>query len=399
MGFRFTSQPFPGAEQVGVILRDVLRDVAYDSAWFATAWGKRSGLSRLASAIEEFRSRGGRAEAILGVDEGGATIEGLELALELFDAAYVFHDPGSRTYHPKIYVVQNDTRAHALVGSGNLTRGGLFTNFEAGVAADLLLAQKPDADFLRDVRAYYDALLALRTYCKPLTRRLIKDLEADPRLVVVSERQANRRRSRQRQQGASEIFGRQAVPDLLGAPPPEIAPVPHEDDDDDALVVVVGPSSTPSSDGRSFANPVARWWKKMSPSDAHRKPATSHERNFVTLTQARRGIDHKTWFRDDLFGDHVAWANEPMRSGNIKEVAVVPFDVYMDGDHLGTYNLTVDHAENRVANQNNAPTYLNWSSLLPVILATDFRDWWLELSRLSDGTFRLQLFREEPSAA
>src|SRR4051794_39861743 len=131
MGFRFIGQPFPSSRQVGAVVGDALCDGDFDRAWFAVAWGKRSGLSRLTSAIGEFKRGGGRAEAVLGVDEGGATKEGLQLALELFDSAYVFHDPGPRTFHPKIYVVRGDARAVAVVGSGNLTCGGLFTNFEA----------------------------------------------------------------------------------------------------------------------------------------------------------------------------------------------------------------------------------------------------------------------------
>lgn len=395
MGFRFIGQPFPGAEQVGVLLRDVLADEAYDSAWFATAWGKRSGLSRLVQAIEALKERGGQAEAIIGVDEGGATVEGLELALELFDTAYVFHDPGPRTYHPKIYVVEGGEKARAIVGSGNLTRGGLFTNFEAGVSADLDKTSDADSDFLASVRAYYERVRDLAPFCKELTEQLIEDLQADPRVVVVSEQQANRQRARRRARGASSVFGQEAVPDLLGAPPPEVAAVPREEEDDDDLVTAG--AEEPGTTTPATARPVARWWKQMTASDAHRKPPTSHQRNYVALSQAGRGIDHKIWFRDEFFDGHVAWAIEPMRTGNVKEVAVVPFDVQIGDDHLGVYNITVDHAENRIANQNNAPTYLNWSSLLSTIQASDYRGWWLELARMSDGTFSLRITPDEPS--
>ena len=130
MPFRFVGQPFPDDEQLGTILSDALLAGAYDHAWIATAWTKQSGLSRIAKDIERFRAGGGFIEGIVGVDEGGATTEGLRLAIQLFDKAYVFHDPGTRTFHPKIYAVQNDTHAVVVVGSGNLTRGGLYTNYE-----------------------------------------------------------------------------------------------------------------------------------------------------------------------------------------------------------------------------------------------------------------------------
>src|SRR4051794_19699736 len=104
MEVSFIGQPFPDAEQLGACISQALNAGDRDAAWIVTAWGKRSGLSRIADDLEAFRARGGRADIILGVDEGGATREGLELALDLFDSVLVFHDPGTRTFHPKVYV-------------------------------------------------------------------------------------------------------------------------------------------------------------------------------------------------------------------------------------------------------------------------------------------------------
>ncbi len=393
MGFRFISQPFPGAEQVGALLRDALRDGAHDSAWFATAWGKRSGLSRLVSAIEALKARGGRAEAILGVDEDGATIEGLELALALFDAAFVFHDPGERTFHPKLYVVQGAARARAIVGSGNLTAGGLFTNFEAGVAADLDLAADDDARFLASVRTFYDQLRGVHGCCLPLTEQLIADLQADPRIGVGSEKRGSRARPRGRARGPSSVFGAAAIAGLLQAPAPDAhgATAGHDDDAPDPIPVE-RPDAAPEP-----ADSVVRWWKRMSDSDAYRKQ-TGNPRNSVVLGQGRQRVDTKVWFREEFFGDHVTWAAQTMSSGNVKEETIVPFDVWIAGRHRGVHNLKVDHAENRIAHQNNPPTYLNWSSLLPEIKAGDYRKWWLELARLDIGRFKLMITRDEPSA-
>lgn len=77
----------------------------------AVAWMKRSGLSRLQQHLTSFRQQGGSAVAIIGIDEGGATRQGLELALEMFDSVYVFHDPASRTFHPKVYVASSSSSA------------------------------------------------------------------------------------------------------------------------------------------------------------------------------------------------------------------------------------------------------------------------------------------------
>src|SRR4051794_1465454 len=47
----------------------------------AVAWGKRSGLTRVAPYFEAIRSAGGTVDLILGISEGGATRQGLEMAL------------------------------------------------------------------------------------------------------------------------------------------------------------------------------------------------------------------------------------------------------------------------------------------------------------------------------
>ncbi len=128
----FLGQPFDSADQIGGILAAALGEDERTAMWAAAAWGKQSGLSRIAGVLTRFRERGGDAEVILGVDEGGASKEGLDLALQLFDRAYVFHDPGARTFHPKFYVVEGSVAVTAIVGSGNLTRGGLYTNYAGG---------------------------------------------------------------------------------------------------------------------------------------------------------------------------------------------------------------------------------------------------------------------------
>ena len=398
--FRFIGQPFPEHDQIGLLIGAALRDETSTKAWFATAWAKRSGLGRLATDLTQFRARGGHAEVLVGVDEGGATIEGLQMAIDLFDEAHVFHDPGGRTFHPKIYVVEGPVQATAIVGSGNLTRGGLFTNYEGAVVADLDLSVDEDARYLSEIHAYYDRLRAADKACKPLTVGLIEDLKKDSKIVVTAEAR-QKRGGRGRDSGKSELFGKTAVQGLLSAPSLPAAGAPEADDDagDDfgtgALAVPVG-VALGSTGGGQETQPELRWWKKLTISDAHRKPPPSHQRNYVALTKAHFDIDWRRWFRDELLGA-LGWSTERMRSGKTKEVTVARFEVYVDGKHLGHKNLRFDHAPHRIADQNNAPTYLNWSSMLMVIESRDFTGWWLELASLGDGTYRLQLLRDEPS--
>ena len=129
-----------------------------------------------------------------------------------------------------------------------------------------------------------------------------------------------------------------------------------------------------------------------------RKPATSHQRNYVILGKAGHPIDQKTFFRDRFFRN-ATWKTMPMHTGNVKEEAIIPFEVVVRGQSIGSYPIRVDHAPNRIANQNNSPTYLNWSSLLDEITRTNYTNYYLLLERLSSGAFRLSLTPTQPQPA
>src|SRR5437764_9688506 len=85
----FLAQPFAD----GSDLRDFLAAAAGDDNLAnldaVVAWAKRSGLSRLREELEVIRSRPGQTRLIVGIDEGGATRQGLVLARELFDSVHV----------------------------------------------------------------------------------------------------------------------------------------------------------------------------------------------------------------------------------------------------------------------------------------------------------------------
>jgi hypothetical protein len=160
---------------------------------------------------------------------------------------------------------------------------------------------------------------------------------------------------------------------------------------------VPGSVSTPSpTTPPVLATPSLRWWKRLTISDVMRKPASSHQRNHVILGQAGHPIDQKTWFRDTFFSS-VNWQPERMRTGNIKEVVNIPLEVFVNEDSQGRFSIRFDHAPNRIANQNNAPTWLQWSGLTNLIRSQNFTDWYLVLERFAPDTYRLRLSQTEPT--
>lgn len=397
MPLRFLGQPFSEEAQIGRVLRDALSDDRLTSLWVATAWAKRSGLSRIRSAVTEFGERGGASQVVVGIDEGGATREGLELCLELFEESFVYHDPGTRTFHPKLYAVEGADRATIVIGSGNLTLGGLYTNYEAALVLEAARENGDEWQVRNDARAYFDRLLAGGDAIRLLDADLIDELETEG--WVTSEARQNARRSAESRQRRERqpLFG-SAVTGLAGAPAAELPALPDEEEDEDSVLLppaaaaatpVAHPAPAPASP--RAATVLASWDKVMSPADAqHPERPQTKRTGRLGLGQAGHDIDHRTWFRSVLFGA-ATWAWTTDRNGNDIEIATIPFDVIIAGVSYGAVNLKLDHAEHRESTRGSVLTILHWGELAPVLRATNYTHHTVTLSHMSDGSYRLEV--------
>jgi len=150
MKVEYISQPFPPEEKwLGYQLRSLLTGEhgQFDRFIATVAFIKLSGVSRISSALETFRRSGGEVVIAAGIDHGGTSKQGLRSLRAVADRIFVYHDiaPQHRTFHPKTYIFeQNRKRAVVILGSGNMTAGGLFTNYEAHVRIELDLSDNAD---------------------------------------------------------------------------------------------------------------------------------------------------------------------------------------------------------------------------------------------------------------
>jgi HKD family nuclease len=386
---RLLLQPTSEDERIGVALRDIPNNAT--AMWVLVAWAQQSGLDHVAAVAEQIQTRGGRAEAILGVDQGIATYEGLAAALDIFDDIYLFHD-GARSFHPKVYVVESDAQTVAVVGSGNLTQGGLFTNFEAATVLTLDRQRLDDNATRERLRNYFEAFTGPGAPCRRLDLQLIMELRDAGAITTAAERTRTERQKRERTVPVlRRIFG----DGMEGFPRAPRVPRRRTQPPAPPVQPPAQPAAPPT---QAAPVVVASWWKKLTISDAMRKPPPSHQRNYVILGKARHPIDQKTFFKRHFFAG-VNWAQQPMRTGRVKELAVVPFEVTLEGAPLGKFGFRIDHNEERIANQNNSPTWLNWSSFTDQVRRHNLTDRYLLLERLSDGTFRMSITRSEPGPA
>jgi hypothetical protein len=74
-------QPFEDDLSLYKVLELALADARFSSLTVVVAWAKESGLRRIRPLLSGFRNGGGTARIILGIDAGGASVEGLRNAI------------------------------------------------------------------------------------------------------------------------------------------------------------------------------------------------------------------------------------------------------------------------------------------------------------------------------
>ena len=152
----FVHQPSPSNR-----LGDYLKD-NFSRSWThfraAVAFVKRSGTRHIESALAAF-ARIGHVEIIVGIDHHGTSSEGLRGLLKAVSPkgrVIVFHNLLPFTFHPKVYLFKDSTAAEVIIGSGNLTEGGLFTNYEAALRVRLDLKDPGKAAVLHSIEQVLD---------------------------------------------------------------------------------------------------------------------------------------------------------------------------------------------------------------------------------------------------
>ena len=180
----------PHRDRLGDLLNHRLQDRVWTTFRAAVAFVKRSGVDRIAASLGAFARRG-HVRMTLGIDVHGTSVEGLESLLNCLGGQgeiRVFHNEHGPTFHPKMYVFSNDRNAEVIIGSGNLTQGGLYENYEASIALTLDLTDGDDHALFTSLEAILDAYtdLAPRTAVE-LTHETLERLRADRYIVPEAE--------------------------------------------------------------------------------------------------------------------------------------------------------------------------------------------------------------------
>ena len=183
----------PGKPALG-FLCDIPNQFEPQNGFIVVAWARQSGVGLLQSALKEYLHN---TDILVGMANRGTSAEALSYLSTLTRRVYVYHTHHLQTFHPKFYLFDSGesppSDATLLVGSSNLTGGGLYQNIEG----NFILKLKP-ADCMSDCVIYksvIDEIVGLidSPFCEQLTsEEMIQDLLLDGYLSTESDLNRNR---------------------------------------------------------------------------------------------------------------------------------------------------------------------------------------------------------------
>jgi len=214
------NQPFTG--QLGNRLIELLDSQDYHTINIVVAFAKNSGVLRIKDSLERFRERGGTVNAYVGVDLGGTSYEALTALLFHTDSLNVVHSEKGQTFHPKIYQLLGNEKGLLVVGSHNLTGGGLWTNFESSIHIPVDTTTAKETGILRGVDDYLVELSTLKESFMPIREQDDIDRLLQSGYVLKEVAEQVRRTKAAKQEGTRErLFGNSAPAKIPRVATPE----------------------------------------------------------------------------------------------------------------------------------------------------------------------------------
>lgn len=339
----------------------------------SVAFVNESGVRQIENRL---KAHAGHATVFAGIRNETTSHQGLARLHAILGSKLYTVDTGSRNviFHPKLYLVRGKTRARLVVGSANLTLGGLNNNIEAGMMLDFDLADAADKAIVDEIE---NQLLALPNNHPANVMKVGAVAEIDKFLsngLVVDEIVVRPPRS------ASSV-GQASTGDTVPRIKLKVVPLRR------ALT-----KAKASKAGALAAKPVPVTFGVELELVWESKPLTrrdltipyaagTHATGSVNLDKGLlpEEVDHRHYFRDEVFSN-LAWAR---RSKTVDET-VAKFQLVIKGINYGEFDLVIRHTTSTTSEtykQRNAMTRLSWGPMRQYIAQPDLIDRTLSLYR------------------
>lgn len=389
MNAKFIFQPYDDGTDMRDYFKSSLNDNSIKNIDITVAWAKRSGLCLFENEIKSFRNRGGKIRIIVGISQGGATIQGLKMCLDLFDQVYIFHD-ASRTFHPKVFISYGEDIVKILIGSHNLTGGGAIHNYEAGIIFVCDLSNESDIEFYRSTLNYFNRLLSDTHICILMDEKLLSSIISNPIYQIKDEDAPTKSTLPLTTKDNLETYKTNTTENSLFTKSKyNLRSIQqktlHSHQNKKPSEIIQKMDTTENSQKNQI---LKRWFKKLSSADAQRPNSGTNPTGHLTLTKNNFEIEHSSYFRRDFFSSEY-WYQIP--ASRNRERTQIKAHVIINKSDLGIMDFEIDHNPDFESGQGNRTSTLRWGSLNEYFRENNLVNHFISLEKTTSGIYILTI--------
>ncbi|MGO8835161.1 MAG: hypothetical protein ACLQE9_20410 [Roseiarcus sp.] len=358
----------------GDVVRELFDVADIQRVVLSVAFVSESGVREIEAKLN---AHGAQLRVFAGIRNDITSHQGLARLHSIPGSTLYVVDTGARNvlFHPKLYLARGKARARLVIGSANLTLGGLNNNIEASMMLDFDLDDAADAAVVDGIEATLAALPA--EYPFHIAKiKVVPELDAllaSGRLIDETALPPPRPRAISGAIGANDAIPliklkvpaiHRLIAKATALPKKAAAPKPAAPGGALPGVVVATTAYEPVWQSK----PLSRRSLTI-PTGANSNPTGSTTLGKGLLSD----IDPVTYFRKQVFG-HLAWKKYNNRAGNVAERVDAQFDLILKGLPVGTFTLTLRHSLTRAAAapaDKNLPTELSWNDARQFVTRDD----------------------------
>ena len=347
-------------------LQQVFDLMPLEKGLVASAFMNSNGASLLISVLEFIEKQ---VDVYIGIRNGITSKQAIEKLMNSGIYPYLV-DTASQAYifHPKVYLASNDEIARLIIGSANLTTGGMAKNIEASLYTELSLDADHDL-----VQSIYDQFGTLKNnYPDNVFRICLNDIQwltkegllvdetltkwASTSKVNSSRRTDTRPRMRlnTRKIPSTRVINQNSsIETTIEGTEIQVDAIPNKN-----LLWKSGPLTE-----RDLNIPTG----------ANTNPTGSM---LFKKGDASQDIDQRSFFRQKVFNSQ-QWTNDPRPNLSHMERCNCKFRFIIKGIDYGVYLLKLSHnsrTDTKTYAQNNSMTQIHWGEAKPLIARKDLLD-------------------------
>lgn len=384
MEIRILKQP---DEQLGKFIEEcVNKSKKCKKIIFISAFVALRTILRLRENVLAQKENGADISFNIGFDLYGTSKNVLEELIRWDCNTFLTHNALSRvTFHPKVYCIETDNSAQVIVGSNNLTEGGMYSNYEISSIATFQLPE--------DETEYQNYISKIHNLINPKDNGTTKELsnELIQQLLIAglirSEKEARKYSEKQKNYGPGR---KKDIKNPFDAKPIAFPPLLPK-----RIRPNVSSNNYEESEDYSFLTDeqipdgVIVWRKVLTASDASQVSGNTNPVGGVRLTQADFKVNgihiNQTQYFRQLFDDY-DWEQKGRHYD--QEHTFVPMRVRIESKDYGIIRFEISHKPSGEAGQGNYTTMLHWgSSFSKTVRGKNLKSWVFSIYETPDSEY------------